>query len=52
MVDATINNWGLIDALVNSAGHDLQAPMLNLTAKERHKEMKVPFLFTAGEQAR
>ena len=31
LVDATVEKWGRIDALVNSAGHGPRGPMLELT---------------------
>lgn len=37
LVDATLDAWGRIDVLVNSAGHGPRAPILSLTDEDWHK---------------
>ena len=44
LVDAAMNEWGRIDALVNSAGHGPRAPMLELSDEDWHEGMEVYFL--------
>ncbi|WP_341991559.1 SDR family oxidoreductase [Azorhizobium sp. AG788] len=44
LVDATMELWGRIDALVNSAGHGPRAPLLDLTDEDWHRGMDVYFL--------
>lgn len=44
LVDAAMNKWGRIDALVNSAGHGPRADILELTDDDWHKGMEVYFL--------
>ncbi len=44
LVDATMERWGRIDALVNSAGHGPRAPLLDLTDEDWHRGMDVYFL--------
>ncbi len=44
LVDATMERWGRIDALVNSAGHGPRAPLLDLTDDDWHRGMDVYFL--------
>jgi len=44
LVDATMQAWGRVDALVNSAGHGPRAPVLELTDDDWHKGMEVYFL--------
>ena len=44
LVDATMDKWGRIDALVNSAGHGPRAPILDLTDEDWHRGMEVYFL--------
>jgi len=44
LVDATMEKWGQIDVLVNSAGHGPRAPVLELTDEEWHTGMDVYFL--------
>lgn len=44
LVDATMERWGRIDALVNSAGHGPRAPLLDLTDEDWHRGMEVYFL--------
>jgi NAD(P)-dependent dehydrogenase (short-subunit alcohol dehydrogenase family) len=44
LVDAAIDRWGRIDALVNSAGHGPRAPVLELTDEQWHAGMDVYFL--------
>ncbi len=36
LVDMTMNKWGRVDALVNSAGHGPRAPVLELTDEQWH----------------
>ena len=40
----TLERWGRIDALVNSAGHGPRAPLLELTDDDWHRGMEVYFL--------
>lgn len=44
LVDATLDRWGRIDALVNSAGHGPRAPILELTDDDWQKGLDVYFL--------
>jgi NAD(P)-dependent dehydrogenase (short-subunit alcohol dehydrogenase family) len=44
LVDATLEKWGRIDALVNSAGHGPRAPVLGITDEDWAKAMDVYFL--------
>ena len=44
LVDAVMERWGRIDALVNSAGHGPRAPILEITDEDWHKGMEVYFL--------
>jgi NAD(P)-dependent dehydrogenase (short-subunit alcohol dehydrogenase family) len=44
VVDATMERWGRIDALVNSAGHGPKGPLLDLTDEDWVKGMEVYFL--------
>jgi NAD(P)-dependent dehydrogenase (short-subunit alcohol dehydrogenase family) len=44
LVDATIQRFGRIDALVNSAGHGPRAPILELTDEQWHTGMEVYFM--------
>ena len=41
LVDETMNRWGRIDVLVNSAGHGPRAPVLELTDEDWHKGLDV-----------
>ncbi len=44
LVDLTLDRWGRIDVLVNSAGHGPRAPLLDLTDEDWHRGMDVYFL--------
>lgn len=44
LVDRTMEKWGRIDVLVNSAGHGPRAPVLDLTDEDWHKGLDVYFL--------
>ena len=44
LVDATITRWGRIDAVVNSAGHGPNGPILEMTDEEWHTGMEVYLL--------
>ena len=41
LVDLTMQTWGRIDALVNSAGHGPRAPILEITDEQWHTGMDV-----------
>lgn len=44
LVDGTIERWGRIDALVNSAGHGPRAPIIDITDEQWRTGMDVYFL--------
>ena len=44
LVDLTLDTWGRVDVLVNSAGHGPRAPVLELTDEDWHQGMEVYFL--------
>jgi NAD(P)-dependent dehydrogenase (short-subunit alcohol dehydrogenase family) len=44
LVEQTVETWGRIDVLVNSAGHGPRAPLLDLTDDDWHCGMEVYFL--------
>ena len=44
LVDGTMERWGRIDALVNSAGHGPRAPILDITDEQWHAGLDVYFL--------
>ena len=44
LVDLTLETWGRIDVLVNSAGHGPRAPLLELADEDWHKGLDVYFL--------
>lgn len=44
LVDGTVERWGRIDVLVNSAGHGPRAPVLDLTDEDWHTGMDVYFM--------
>ncbi len=44
LVDATVQRWGRIDVLVNSAGHGPRAPVLEISDDDWHTGMEVYFL--------
>jgi NAD(P)-dependent dehydrogenase (short-subunit alcohol dehydrogenase family) len=44
LVDQTMERWGRIDALVNSAGHGPRAPILEITDEQWHQGIDVYFL--------
>ena len=44
LVDLTMEKWGRVDVLVNSAGHGPRAPVLELSDEDWHTGMDVYFL--------
>ena len=44
LTDRTLDQWGRIDVLVNSAGHGPRAPLLDLSDEDWHQGMEVYFL--------
>ncbi len=44
LVDATMDRWGRVDVLVNSAGHGPRGPVNDLTDEDWHQGMEVYFL--------
>ncbi len=44
LVDLTMETWGRVDVLVNSAGHGPRAPVLELSDEDWHVGMEVYFL--------
>lgn len=44
LVDQTLEKWGRIDILVNSAGHGPRGPLLELSDEDWHRGMEVYFL--------
>ncbi len=44
LVDLTMEKWGRVDVLVNSAGHGPRAPILELSDDDWHRGMEVYFL--------
>ncbi len=44
LVRATLDKWGRIDALVNSAGHGPRAPLLEITDEQWHQGIDVYFM--------
>lgn len=44
LVDATLDRWGRIDVLVNSAGHGPRKPILEITDEDWHTGIDVYFL--------
>jgi NAD(P)-dependent dehydrogenase (short-subunit alcohol dehydrogenase family) len=44
LVDATMQKWGRVDALVNSAGHGPRAPILEITDEQWHTGIDVYFM--------
>ena len=44
LVDQTMDKWGRVDVLVNSAGHGPRAPVLELTDEDWHTGMDVYFM--------
>jgi NAD(P)-dependent dehydrogenase (short-subunit alcohol dehydrogenase family) len=47
LVDQTLERWGRIDVLVNSAGHGPRASLLDITDEDWHRGMEVYFLNVA-----
>jgi len=47
LVDETMQKWGRVDALVNSAGHGPRAPLLEITDEQWHAALDVYFLNVA-----
>jgi NAD(P)-dependent dehydrogenase (short-subunit alcohol dehydrogenase family) len=44
LTEQTVEKWGRIDVLVNSAGHGPRAPILDLSDEDWHQGMEVYFL--------
>ena len=44
LTDLTMEKWGRVDVLVNSAGHGPRAPILELSDEDWHQGMEVYFL--------
>lgn len=44
LVESTLDAWGRIDVLVNSAGHGPKGPLLDLSDEDWHQGMEVYFL--------
>ncbi|MEL7529069.1 MAG: SDR family oxidoreductase [Pseudomonadota bacterium] len=44
LVDLTLERWGRVDVLVNSAGHGPRAPVLDLTDEDWHTGLDVYFM--------
>jgi len=44
LVDETVQQWGRVDVLVNSAGHGPRAPILELTDEDWHKGLDIYLL--------
>ena len=44
LIDATMEKWGRVDVLVNSAGHGPRAPVLELSDDDWHTGLEVYFL--------
>jgi len=44
LVGRTLDRWGRVDVLVNSAGHGPKGPVLELTDEDWHRGMEVYFL--------
>jgi len=51
LVDATMEKWGRIDAVVNSAGHGPRAPILEISDEDWHLGMET-YLLNAVRMAR
>jgi NAD(P)-dependent dehydrogenase (short-subunit alcohol dehydrogenase family) len=44
LVDGTMERWGCVDVLVNSAGHGPRAPILDISDEQWHAGMEVYFM--------
>lgn len=44
LIDQTVDKWGRVDVLVNSAGHGPRAPVLELSDEDWHQGLEVYFL--------
>jgi len=44
LIDGTIDRWGRVDVLVNSAGHGPKGPILDISDEEWYKGMDTYFM--------